>query len=120
LVTSIGTLGKLRDAARRWLAQRAELVFAARLPIGTFDTTQASADLLVFRRHIADVLVPTDAWINTSRLSSDFAEGRPLPSRRWSRHTSSPPLVSWWVLSSCCRICRNLFPTPLSRRSTRF
>jgi len=81
LITSIGTLGKLRDAARRWLAQRAELVFAARLPTGTFDTTQASADLLVFRRHIADVLVPTDAWINTSRLSSDFAEGRPLPTR---------------------------------------
>ena len=81
LITSIGTLGKLRDAARRWLAQRAKLVFAARLPIGTFDTTQASADLLVFRRRVADVLVPSDTWINTSRLSSDFADGRPLPVR---------------------------------------
>ena len=28
LLTSTGTLGKLRDAARRWLSQRAELVFA--------------------------------------------------------------------------------------------
>ena len=81
LITSTGTLGKLRDAARRWLAQHAELVFAARLPVGTFDTTQASADLLVFRRHVSDVLVPSDTWINTSRLSADLADGRPLPVR---------------------------------------
>ena len=81
LITSIGTLGKLRDAARRWLAQHAELVFAVRLPVGAFDTTQASADLLVFRRHVADVLVPSDTWVNTSRLSADLADGRPLPVR---------------------------------------
>lgn len=81
LLTSTGTLGKLRDAARRWMSQRAELVFAARLPVGTFVGTQAQADLLVFRRRVADLLMPSDDWITTSRLSADTADGRPLPVR---------------------------------------
>lgn len=81
LITSTGTLGKLRDAARRWMSQRAELVFVARLPVGTFVGTQAQADLLVFRRRIADLLMPSDDWTTTSRLSADVADGRPLPIR---------------------------------------
>lgn len=81
LLTSTGTLGKIRDSARRWLAQRAEVVFAARLPLGSFDTTQAQADLLVLRRRVADVFVPTDKWIATTRLTSDLQNSKPLPAR---------------------------------------
>ena len=50
LVTSKSTLDRLDGAARRWLAERVDLLAAYRLPQGAFDGTSACADLLFLQR----------------------------------------------------------------------
>ena len=56
LITSTGTLGKTTPDVRQWLACRADLLLAVRLPRGTFMGTGADADLLVLRRRDVDAL----------------------------------------------------------------
>ena len=68
LLTSTGTLDKVRSEGRAWLAARAELVFAARLPTGSFVGTDADADLLVLRRRDVDLVRADDTWIRSVRL----------------------------------------------------
>ena len=66
LITSTGTLGKTTPDVRQWLACRADLLLAVRLPRGTFMGTGADADLLVLRRRDVDLLrVDADAapWL---------------------------------------------------------
>lgn len=53
LLTSIGTLDKASDKFRRYLAERADLVTAIRLPSGAFKRlggTDVTTDILVFRK----------------------------------------------------------------------
>lgn len=53
VLTSYGTLDKRDDRARQWIADRADLITALRLPQGAFEAnsgTLCGADLLVLRR----------------------------------------------------------------------
>lgn len=65
LITSTGTLGKTTPDVRQWLACRADLLLAVRLPRGTFTGTSADADLLVLRRRNVDLLRVDDTtpWL---------------------------------------------------------
>ena len=50
LITAKSTLDRLDGAARRWLAERADLLAAYRLPQCAFGTTTACADVVVLHR----------------------------------------------------------------------
>ena len=50
LVTAKSTLDRLDSTTRRWLAERADLLAAYRLPQGAFGTTSACADVLFLQR----------------------------------------------------------------------
>ncbi len=54
VLTSYGTLDKRDGRVRAWIAERAELVRAVRLPQGAFSAnagTECGTDLLIFRRY---------------------------------------------------------------------
>ena len=69
ILTSYGTLDKRDNRFRKWLAQRAELVTAIRLPQGVFSEnagTQCGADLLILRRLSTNQSSTVEAsWIET-------------------------------------------------------
>jgi hypothetical protein len=70
VITSYGTLDKRDSRVRAWLAQRAELIRAVRLPQGAFRAnagTECGADLLLFRRYQVDEQPSANAnWIETA------------------------------------------------------
>jgi adenine-specific DNA methylase len=54
VLTSYGTMDKCDERTRQWIAERAELITALRLPQGAFEAnsgTLCGADLLIFRRN---------------------------------------------------------------------
>lgn len=64
LLTSRYTLDKADPSARDWLAERADLLAAVRLPAGVFkdEGTQVVADLLVLRRRPVGVAEADPSW----------------------------------------------------------
>jgi adenine-specific DNA methylase len=53
VLTSYGTMDKRDERTRAWIAERADLITALRMPQGAFEAnsgTQCGADLLIFRR----------------------------------------------------------------------
>lgn len=71
LITSRYTLDKDGEAARRWIAQRAELLGAVRLPGTTFAEqagTEVVSDIIVLRKREALVEEPHDRWVSTGGL----------------------------------------------------
>jgi hypothetical protein len=70
VITSYGTLDKRDSRVRAWIAERAELISAVRLPQGAFNNnagTACGADLLIFRRYADDIPPrPNPAWVETA------------------------------------------------------
>ena len=84
LLTSRHTMDKAGEAARRWIAQRAELVGMARLPEETFARqagTEAVSDVLVLRKRAETVPDPQDAWVRTAALHAP--DGSAVPVNAW-------------------------------------
>ena len=69
ILTSYGTMDKLDSRIREWVAERADLLYAVRLPQGTFSAnagTECGTDLLVFRRYDeGDTIEPKPMWTTT-------------------------------------------------------
>jgi N12 class adenine-specific DNA methylase/tRNA1(Val) A37 N6-methylase TrmN6 len=83
-VTSAGTMNKLEDAARRYLAARAEFVGGVRLPSTAFKRnagTEVTTDILFFKKRpavLADKELdadPANAWTQTVQRELPNAEG---------------------------------------------
>ena len=77
-------MDKAGEAARRWIAQRAELVGMARLPEETFARqagTEAVSDVLVLRKRAETVPDPQDAWVRTAALHAP--DGSAVPVNAW-------------------------------------
>ena len=76
VITSKGTMDKLNPSARRYVAERAELLGAIRLPNTAFKQTagtEAVADILFFRKceeRIADL--SHEAWLGTGRTAEGY------------------------------------------------
>src|SRR5262249_41106356 len=70
IITSYGTLDKRDSRVRQWLAQRAELICAVRLPQSVFSAnagTECGADVLIFRRYADGAqMTAQPAWIETA------------------------------------------------------
>lgn len=81
-VTSKGTMDKENSGVRRYLAQRAELIGAIRLPDNTFQKnagTEVTSDILFFQKrdHITDLepeWVHLDTDVNGIRMNRYFVE----------------------------------------------
>ncbi len=73
VITSFGTMDKRDTRMRAWIAQRARLLRAVRLPQGAFRAnagTECGADILIFRRYAADEQpVENPTWIETAMLN---------------------------------------------------
>jgi N12 class adenine-specific DNA methylase len=73
VITSYGTLDKRDTRVRAWIAQRARLLRAVRLPQGAFRAnagTECGADILIFRRYTPDEQpVNNPTWIETAMLN---------------------------------------------------
>ncbi len=76
IVTSKGTMDKLNPSARKYVAERAELLGAIRLPNTAFKQTagtEAVADILFFRKREEKI---TDLsgieWLGTGKTAEDF------------------------------------------------
>ena len=69
-ITSRGTMDKQNDAVRRYIAQRADLLGAIRLPDGIFKEnagTDAGADILFLRKRDRPILTDPD-WLSLDRI----------------------------------------------------
>jgi adenine-specific DNA methylase len=70
VLTSYGTLDKRDGRVRDWIAARAQLVRAVRLPQGAFSAnagTECGADLLIFRRYgVGEQPLEAPTWTETA------------------------------------------------------
>ncbi|MCY4059792.1 MAG: hypothetical protein OXG44_17530, partial [Gammaproteobacteria bacterium] len=67
-VSSAGTLNKMGDKARRYMADRADLVGAVRLPNTAFKQnagTEVTTDIVFLRKRLADETPGDDSWVGT-------------------------------------------------------
>ena len=84
LITSRYTMDKRGEATRRWLAQRAELLGAVRLPAETFGLqagTDAVTDLLLLRKREELVEDPDEPWVAASGMAAP--DGSTVPVNRY-------------------------------------
>ena len=74
LLTSRYTMDKQGEATRRWVAQRAELIGAVRLPVETFRAqagTDVVSDVLIFQKRDKPVESVEDCeWVRTVALTA--------------------------------------------------
>ena len=72
LLTSRYTMDKQSDATRRWIASRAELIGAARLPVETFRAqagTDVVSDVLLLKKRSEPIASPEGCeWVRTTAL----------------------------------------------------
>ncbi len=77
IVTSKGTMDKLNPSARKYVAERAELIGAIRLPNTAFKQTagtEAVADILFFRKRTERISTDTEniEWLGTCKTAEGY------------------------------------------------
>ena len=76
VITSKGTMDKLNPSARRYVAERAELLGAIRLPNNAFKQmagTEAVADILFFRKREEKIPdLSQEAWLGTGKTAEGY------------------------------------------------
>lgn len=77
VITSSGTMDKLNPTVRKYLAERAELIGAIRLPNDAFQKTagtQVVADILFFKKREQRAYVDTDntEWLSTGKTEQGY------------------------------------------------
>lgn len=79
-LTSSYTLDKQTDSARNFIAEKAELIGAVRLPNKTFGNTHTEAivDLLFFKKRNEPVKNVDEQWLNTTQLEFDNGDKTPV------------------------------------------
>lgn len=77
IITSKGTMDKLNQSARKYVAERADLIGAIRLPNTAFKQTagtEAVADILFFRKREKAIAphISSNEWISTGKTAEGF------------------------------------------------
>ena len=76
VITSKGTMDKLNPSARKYVAERAELLGAIRLPNNAFKQTagtEAVADILFFRKREERITdLSREAWLGTGKTAEGY------------------------------------------------
>lgn len=80
VITSKGTLDKLNPSARKYVAERAELLGAIRLPNNAFKQTagtEAVADILFFRKREEKITdLSAETWLATGKTAEGYEINR--------------------------------------------
>lgn len=83
-ISSAGTMNKLDDGARKYLAERADLAGAIRLPGNAFEKnagTSVTTDIIFLRKKdpnaIFDRAVPAEVWTETTEMTLPDKDGNP-------------------------------------------
>ena len=76
IITSKGTMDKLNPSARKYVAERAELLGAIRLPNNAFKQTagtEAVADILFFRKRAEKITdISREEWLGTGKTKEGY------------------------------------------------
>lgn len=76
IITSKGTMDKLNPSARKYVAERAELLGAIRLPNNAFKQTagtEAVADILFFRKRAEKITdISREVWLGTGKTKEGY------------------------------------------------
>lgn len=80
IVTSKGTMDKLNPSAQKYVAERAELLGAIRLPNTAFKQTagtEAVADILFFRKRVEKIAdISNEEWLGTNKTAEGYEINR--------------------------------------------
>lgn len=101
-ITSAGTMDKVSTTTREYLASKAELVGAIRLPSGTFKAiagTTVTSDILFFRKKGAGEVSDSGVWVQAPE-TVPTAHPRRRPEAAWHKLTLNPHYLedSSWVI----------------------
>lgn len=95
-VTSAGTMNKLDTTAREYLADRAELVGAIRLPGGAFAKnagTEVTTDIVILRKLVPGEASTDRAWTETSPVTLPTKDGTMKDGRASRYFVDNPDMV---------------------------
>lgn len=95
-VTSAGTLNKADAAARKYLADRADLVGAVRLPGDAFEKSAGTAvttDIIVLRKRLPDEAAGDASWTNTTPVTLPDKNGNPKEGLVSAYFAANPEMV---------------------------
>ena len=70
-VTSKGTLDKKNPDVRKYIAKRAELIGAIRLPSGSFNTTDVTSDIIFLQKREKAIEIEPD-WVHVGQNENGF------------------------------------------------
>ncbi|WP_333826848.1 PLxRFG domain-containing protein [Pararhodobacter sp.] len=93
-VTSEGTMNKMDDGARRYLAERADLVGAIRLPNTAFKGsagTEVTTDVIFLRKRIEGEPVGDQSWLNVEMVPLPGLEGGRMTEFKVNRYFIDNP-----------------------------
>jgi hypothetical protein len=95
-VTSAGTMNKLDPAAREYLADRADLVGAVRLPGDAFKKnagTEVTTDIVFLRKRLPTDLPADRSWTETKQVELPGPDGTPIKGNVSGYFADHPEMV---------------------------
>lgn len=95
-ITSAGTMNKVGDKARRWLADRADLVGSIRLPGNAFEQnagTSVTTDIIILRKRKAGEAPGDQTWVDTETVPLLDRDGNTVQGAVNSYFQRNPEMV---------------------------
>ena len=95
-ISSAGTMNKADTKAREYLAARADLVGAVRLPGNAFARnagTEVTTDIIVLRKRLEGESAAGDAWTGTAAVQLPNKDGRPTEGLNNRYFVDNPDMV---------------------------
>lgn len=95
-ISSAGTMNKVDQAAREYLADRADLVGAIRLPGDAFEKnagTSVTTDIIVLRKRLPGETPGDRSWVETVEVTLPNKEGQPTKGRVNRYFAEHPEMV---------------------------
>ena len=95
-VTSAGTMNKRDANARKYLAARADLVGAIRLPGNTFERnagTSVTTDIVILRKRMPGQMATDNSWTETELVSLPDRDGNQMQGSVNSYFTANPEMI---------------------------
>lgn len=95
-VTSAGTMNKIDTKAREYMAERADLVGAVRLPGDAFEKnagTSVTTDIIILRKRLPGEQAGDRSWVETTEVTLPNKEGKPTKGRVNRYFVEHPEMV---------------------------
>lgn len=95
-VTSAGTMNKQDTRARQWMAERADLVGAVRLPGNAFEKnagTSVTTDIVILRKRREGEAAGDSSWVETTRVDLPDRNGDRTPGNVSNYFLANPDMI---------------------------